>query len=152
MVAAPSSAPSTGATLGAIVVSTVMSSSRCPGVIDGLQAVHQRPVLDRDGAPGHVQSRVGHGEPRLQRQHQDHYVAVVPLLVTEPEHPYVSAWCQPGHGLGYEHGFTHQVVDLVAAIAENRQPTLSFDDGLLVQRVLSAVEDSAARDPAWTTV
>ena len=74
------------------------------------------------------------------------------ILVTEPEHPYVSAWWPPGHGLGYEHGFTHQVVDLVTAIEENRQPTPSFDDGLRVQRVLGAVEDSAARDSAWTTV
>jgi predicted dehydrogenase len=74
------------------------------------------------------------------------------ILVTEPEHPYVGAWWPPGHGLGYEHGFTHQVVDLVAAIADNRQPTPSFDDGLRVQRVLGAVEDSAARDSAWTTV
>ena len=72
------------------------------------------------------------------------------ILVTEPEHPYVGAWWPPGHGLGYEHGFTHQVVDLVAAIADNRQPTPSFDDGLRVQRVLGAVEDSAARDSAWT--
>ena len=40
------------------------------------------------------------------------------ILVTEPEHPYVSAWWPPGHGLGYEHGFTHQVVDLVTALAE----------------------------------
>jgi predicted dehydrogenase len=74
------------------------------------------------------------------------------ILVTEPEHPYVSAWWPPGHGLGYEHGFTHQAVDLVTAIAENRQPEPSFGDGLRVQRVLGAVEDSAARDSAWTTV
>jgi predicted dehydrogenase len=74
------------------------------------------------------------------------------ILVTEPEHPYVSAWWPPGHGLGYEHGFTHQVVDLVSAIAENRQPAPSFDDGLHVQRVLGAVEDSAAHDSAWTAV
>ena len=74
------------------------------------------------------------------------------ILVTEPEHPYLSAWWPPGHGLGYEHGFTHQVVDLIAAIAENRQPTPSFEDGMSVQRVLGAVEDSATRDSAWTTV
>ena len=74
------------------------------------------------------------------------------ILVTEPEHPYVSAWWPPGHGLGYEHGFTHQVVDLVNAIAENRQPEPSFDDGLQVQRVLGAVEDSAADDSAWTAI
>ena len=35
------------------------------------------------------------------------------ILVTEPTHPYVGAWWPPGHLLGYEHGFTHQVVDLV---------------------------------------
>jgi predicted dehydrogenase len=74
------------------------------------------------------------------------------ILVTEPEHPYVSAWWPPGHGLGYEHGFTHQVVDLSNAIAENRQPEPSFDDGLQVQRVLGAVEDSAANDAGWTEV
>jgi predicted dehydrogenase len=74
------------------------------------------------------------------------------ILVTEPEHPYLSAWWPPGHGLGYEHGFTHQVVDLLTAIAENRQLEPSFDDGLRVQRVLGAVEESAAHDSAWTTV
>jgi predicted dehydrogenase len=74
------------------------------------------------------------------------------ILVTEPEHPYLRAWWPPGHGLGYEHGFTHQVVDLLTAIAENRQPEPSFDDGLRVQRVLGAVEESAAHDSAWTTV
>ncbi len=42
------------------------------------------------------------------------------ILVTEPTHPYVGAWWPPGHGLGYEHGFTHQVVDLVTAIAQGR--------------------------------
>src|SRR3954454_7515296 len=40
------------------------------------------------------------------------------ILITEPGHPYVAAWWPAGHGLGYEHGFTHQVVDLVTAIAK----------------------------------
>ena len=65
------------------------------------------------------------------------------IIVTEPGHPYVGAWWPPGHGLGYEHGFTHQVVDLVTAIAEGAQPTPSFADGLQVQRVLAAVETSS---------
>jgi len=65
------------------------------------------------------------------------------ILVTEPGHPYVGAWWPPGHGLGYEHGFTHQVVDLVRAIAEGTQPEPSFADGLQVQRVLAAVETSS---------
>jgi predicted dehydrogenase len=65
------------------------------------------------------------------------------IIVTEPGHPYVGAWWPPGHGLGYEHGFTHQVVDLVTAIAEGTQPRPSFADGLQVQRVLTAVETSS---------
>ncbi len=74
------------------------------------------------------------------------------IIVTEPEHPYVAAWWPPGHGLGYEHGFTHQVVDLVTAIAERRQPEPSFADGLAVQRVLDAVERSAADRSTWTPI
>jgi predicted dehydrogenase len=65
------------------------------------------------------------------------------ILVTEPTHPYVAAWWPPGHGLGYEHGFTHQVVDLVTAIADGAQPTPTFADGLQIQRVLDAVETSS---------
>ncbi len=66
------------------------------------------------------------------------------ILVTEPTHPYVGAWWPPGHGLGYEHGFTHQVVDLVTAIATGLEPTPTFADGLQVQRVLDAVETSSS--------
>ncbi len=71
------------------------------------------------------------------------------IVVTEPEHPYIAHWWPAGHGLGYEHAFTHQVVDLVEAIAERRQPTPTFADGLAVQRVLAAVERSAADDSRW---
>jgi predicted dehydrogenase len=65
------------------------------------------------------------------------------ILVTEPGHPYVGAWWPAGHGLGYEHAFTHQAVDFVRAIAEGTDPAPTFADGLQVQRVLAAVEDSA---------
>ncbi|MFP5219849.1 MAG: Gfo/Idh/MocA family protein [Actinomycetes bacterium] len=74
------------------------------------------------------------------------------IYVTEADHPYAAAWWPPGHGLGYEHAFTHQVVDLVGDIAAGRTPSPSFADGLQVQRVLEAVERSAAADSAWTTV
>jgi predicted dehydrogenase len=72
------------------------------------------------------------------------------LLVTEPEHPYMAAWWPTGHTIGYEHPFSHQVRDLVVDIAEARQPRPSFADGLQVQRVLDAVERSAARGSVWT--
>lgn len=65
------------------------------------------------------------------------------ILVTEPDHPHVGAWWPPGHVLGYEHAFTHQVVDLLGDIAQGVDPSPSFDDGLQVQRVLAAVEASS---------
>jgi predicted dehydrogenase len=71
------------------------------------------------------------------------------IIVTEPVHPYGGQWWPAGHGLGYEHAFTHQVVDLVTDIAAGHQPTPSFADGLGVQRVLDAVERSAANGGAW---
>ncbi len=74
------------------------------------------------------------------------------IFVTEPEHPYAANWWPTGHGLGYEHGFTHQVVDLVNAVAEQRQPEPSFADALQVQRVLAAVETSAAKSSHWQDV
>ena len=74
------------------------------------------------------------------------------IVVTEPGHPYIAAWWTAGHGLGYEHAFTHQVVDLVGSIAAGRQPEPSFADGLQVQRVLGAVERSALADSVWTAV
>jgi predicted dehydrogenase len=74
------------------------------------------------------------------------------ILVTEPEHPYLSAWWPAGHVLGYEHGFTHQAKDFVEAIERREQPTPSFADGLRVQRVLGAVETSAGDGSRWTGV
>lgn len=73
------------------------------------------------------------------------------IMVTEPVHPYVGNWWPTGHGLGYEHGFTHQVVDLVTALGNKTQPTPSFREALGVQ-VLAAVEDSAANNSQWTTI
>jgi predicted dehydrogenase len=89
-----------------------------------------------------------------------HYDATAPagtqgftrILVTEPEHPYLSGWWPTGHMLGYEHGFSHQVKDLVEAIATRTAPEPSFDDGLRVQRVLDAVERSATDGSAWTDI
>ena len=74
------------------------------------------------------------------------------ILVTEPAHPYVAAWWPPGHVLGYEHAFSHQVKDVVEAIVGGTQPTPSFADGLQVQRTLAAVEASAGHGSAWTPV
>jgi predicted dehydrogenase len=73
------------------------------------------------------------------------------ILVTESVHPYVSAWWPPGHGLGYEHTFTHAVADLLNAVAEDRMPQPDFAEGVRVQAVLEAVEESWAQKK-WVQV
>jgi predicted dehydrogenase len=74
------------------------------------------------------------------------------ILVTEPGHPYLSAWWPPGHVLGWDATFSHEVADLVTAIAAGTDPLPSFADGLQVQRVLASVQQSAASDSTWITV
>jgi predicted dehydrogenase len=74
------------------------------------------------------------------------------ILVTEPTHPYVGAWWPPGHLIGYEHTFTHEVFDFLTNIHDGTDPTPSFADGLQVQKVLGAVESSAGNDAKWTPV
>ena len=74
------------------------------------------------------------------------------VLVTEPGHPYLSGWWPPGHVLGWDVTFTHQVRNLVTAIATGTDPAPSFQDGLQVQRVLAAVEYSAGHESGWTPV
>jgi len=74
------------------------------------------------------------------------------IQVTEGSHPYTGSWWPAGHGLGYEHLFTHQVVDLVRAIAGEQPVAPTFADGLGVQRVLAAIESSAADESRRTAV
>ena len=74
------------------------------------------------------------------------------ILVTEPTHPYLSGWWPPGHLIGYEHSFTHQIKDFVEAIGTGTAPEPSFADGLRTQLVLAAVAESAAADSIWTAV
>lgn len=66
------------------------------------------------------------------------------IVVTEPEHPYIAAWWPPGHGLGYEHTFTHQIAEFVDAIGTGKAASPTFEDGLGVELVLEAVARSAA--------
>ncbi|WLQ04675.1 Gfo/Idh/MocA family protein [Arthrobacter oryzae] len=65
------------------------------------------------------------------------------ILVNEPEHPYMAAWWPQGHVIGWEHTFTHEIRDFLAAIGGGTPPSPSFEEGLAVQRVLAAIEESA---------
>ena len=74
------------------------------------------------------------------------------ILVNEPEHPYLEAWWPQGHIIGWEHTFTHQIRDFLLAINSGETPSPSFEEGLQVQLVLAAVEESANNKSTVTPV
>ena len=74
------------------------------------------------------------------------------ISVTQAEHPYVAAWWPPGHILGYEHTFTHEVYDFLMGIKSGKAALPSFADGLNVQNVLKAVEASSNNESKLTKV
>jgi predicted dehydrogenase len=73
------------------------------------------------------------------------------IMATDPAHAYMEAWWPPGHSIGFEHTFIHEVLELSSAIREDRQPVPSFHDGVKCQQVLEAVELSVSRR-SWVKV
>jgi predicted dehydrogenase len=73
------------------------------------------------------------------------------ILVTEKIHPYVNAWWPPGHIIGWEHTFIHEVRDLLLAIDKGENVHPDFYDGLRCQQVLDAVVKSS-HDASWVEV
>lgn len=73
------------------------------------------------------------------------------VLATDPAHAYAQAWWPPGHTIGYEHTFIHEVVELMNAIHEGRQPQPNFSDGVKCQEVLDAV-DRSIEERRWVSI
>lgn len=73
------------------------------------------------------------------------------VLATDSAHEYVGAWWPAGHTIGYGQTFTHEVVELLNAIGDNRQPVPSFVDGVKCQAVLEAV-DRSIEERRWITI
>lgn len=70
------------------------------------------------------------------------------ILAQQPSHKYAGNWWPPGHGIGYEHGFVHEIYEMMQAIAADYNPTPDFEDGVKCQEVLTAVEQSV-RERCW---
>jgi len=68
------------------------------------------------------------------------------VLVTEPTHPYGGAWWPPGHILGWEHSFVHQLHRFLMAVAGQAsvEPDgATFEDGHRCAVVCDLLEQSA---------
>ena len=74
------------------------------------------------------------------------------ILVTDAEDPYVDHWWPPGHVIGWEQTFVHENFEFLSAVAsDDTDYHPDFEDGLEVQRVLAAIEESDERGE-WVSV
>src|SRR3990170_63369 len=73
------------------------------------------------------------------------------IVVTESEHPYISAWWPPGHGITYEHLFIHLVYEFMDALDRGGPPSPNLYDGLIGMRVMAAVE-SSVEQRGWVRI
>ena len=68
------------------------------------------------------------------------------VLVTEPHHPMLNHWWPPGHIIGWEHTFVHELAHLLDAIANNKpvEPyCATFEDGYKAAVIADALLRSA---------
>lgn len=73
------------------------------------------------------------------------------ILVTESSQPYINAWWPPGHIIGWEHTFIHQIKELLEGIAQKKAVIPNFYDGLKCQQVLDTV-NASIHTRSWTEI
>ena len=73
------------------------------------------------------------------------------VLATTVDTPGWQAWWPDGHIIGYGECFVNEIQEMLAAIAEDRQPVPGFRDGLKCQAVLEAIVQSS-ESKAWAAV
>jgi predicted dehydrogenase len=64
------------------------------------------------------------------------------VKVSEPDMPFWSWWWPPGHMIGWEHTFVHEIHHLLTAIAEDREVgpySATFEDGYRAAEVCDAI-------------
>ncbi|MCF6286082.1 MAG: Gfo/Idh/MocA family oxidoreductase [Candidatus Hydrogenedentes bacterium] len=66
-------------------------------------------------------------------------------------HPYADAWWPPGHTIGYEHLFAHEMYEFICGLKKKKANYPTFADAVQCQRVLEAVE-KAAKSRKWEKV
>jgi predicted dehydrogenase len=70
---------------------------------------------------------------------------------SKPMHPYMKAWWPAGHAIGYEHTFTHAIVDFLEAYDRGESPLPTFRDAAQTQAVMEAIAASAGSQ-SWREV
>ncbi len=73
------------------------------------------------------------------------------VLATSDQTPGYENWWPDGHIIGYGECFVNEMKEMMDAIAEERDPTPNFDDGVRCQQVLEAVAKSS-EEKCWIDV
>src|SRR5262245_47778510 len=73
------------------------------------------------------------------------------ILVTDMKHPVFPHFWRPAHIIGYEHTFIAALAEFLEALDKDAEFHPDFADGLAVQKILAALQDSAASGQ-WTAV
>ena len=113
-------------------VGTVEASRFCPGRKNAL-------TWEVNGSKGSMAFDL---ERLNELQHSDGTGGFRTLLVSEPEHPFWSHWWPPGHMIGWEHTFVHEIHHLLQAIAEDGDVAphgATFEDGYRAAEICDAV-------------
>ena len=119
---------------------TLEASRVCPGRLNHM-------VLEINGSAGSIAfdlERLNELQLYSNRSPQQGFQTVI---VTEPEHPFMEHWWPPGHILGWEHTFVHELHHLLTAIREDLDPGphgASLEDGYRAAEVCDAIVRSAA--------
>ena len=73
-------------------------------------------------------------------------------ILTGPAHPDYRQFCQgPGHGTGYQDQIIIEAKDFLTSISENRIIWPSFEEGMEVNRIVTAAHDSSIKK-TWVNV
>ena len=79
-------------------------------------------------------------------QHSDGTKGFRTILVSEAEHPFWEWWWPPGHVVGWEHTFVHEIHHLLTAIAGHGEVAphgATFEDGYRAAEVCDAIVRSS---------
>lgn len=85
------------------------------------------------------------------REDPEHLQGFRTVSACDPGHPYAGAWWPPGHIIGYEHLFTHEIYEFLCGLNKKSTNYPTFADAVKCQQVLDAVERSS-KSRKWEKV
>jgi predicted dehydrogenase len=115
---------------------TIEASRFCAGRKNGLR-------LEVNGTAGSIAFNL---ERLNELEHSEGTGGFRTILVTNPEHPYLEHWWPPGHVLGWEHTFVHELHHMLTAIRDDGDVAphgATFEDGYRAAEVCDAIVRSS---------